>query len=286
MCRIKIIFLLFPFYSLIIAQNLSVDDVIGSIRDNVTCEWREETVDKIIIGSGSNTVTGIATTFMATMEVLQKAVEEGCNLIITHEPTYFNHFDNLDPLINDSVQKKKLDFIRQNQLTIFRFHDHIHMTDPDGITEGVLNKLDWKKYQTMDPSLIELPTITLKALGSDLAEQFETDIIRVIGQPDLKVEKVKLILGAAGSDAHFNAFANEDFDILIVGEAREWETVPYVADAVTMGMKKGLIILGHADSEEPGMDYCAEWLKGFISSVPVKFIPSGNPMWNPGAANK
>ncbi|MDN5211513.1 hypothetical protein QQ020_05610 [Fulvivirgaceae bacterium BMA12] len=46
-------------------------------------------------------------------------------------------------------------------------------------------------------------------------------------------------------------------------------------------MKKGLIIMGHADSEEAGMEYCARWLKGFIKEVPVTFIPAGNPLWSP-----
>ena len=41
------------------------------------------------------------------------------------------------------------------------------------------------------------------------------------------------------------------------------------------------ILLGHANSEEAGMEYCARWLKTFIPEVPVEFLPAGDPFWTP-----
>ena len=52
----------------------------------------EQTCDIITVGSPENVVTGIITTFMATFDVIQEAVRLGANLIITHEPTWFNGF--------------------------------------------------------------------------------------------------------------------------------------------------------------------------------------------------
>jgi hypothetical protein len=46
-------------------------------------------------------------------------------------------------------------------------------------------------------------------------------------------------------------------------------------------MNKALIILGHANSEEAGMKYCGTWLKQFVTKVPIKFIPAGDPFWKP-----
>ena len=40
-------------------------------------------------------------------------------------------------------------------------------------------------------------------------------------------------------------------------------------------MPKALILLNHAVSEEAGMKWCADWLKGFVTEVPIKFIPAG-----------
>ena len=74
-----------------------------------------------------------------------------------------------------------------------------------------------------------------------------------------------------------------DLDVLIIGESREWEGVEYMRDALTLGQKKGLLILGHVPSEESGMKECARWLKTFVPEVPVEFMPSGEPFWTPTA---
>jgi hypothetical protein len=60
---------------------------------------------------------------------------------------------------------------------------------------------------------------------------------------------------------------------LVIGEAREWETVEYVADAVTEGKQKSLIILGHIPSEQAGMEECARWLKIFLPEFRLNLFP-------------
>jgi len=65
--------------------------------------------------------------------------------------------------------------------------------------------------------------------------------------------------------------------LLIIGEAPEWETIEYMRDASQLGQPKALIILGHAISEEAGMEYCARWMKSFIKDLPIHFIEAGDP---------
>jgi len=67
--------------------------------------------------------------------------------------------------------------------------------------------------------------------------------------------------------------------VLMVGETREWETVEYAADAVTEGRNKALIVIGHIPSEQPGMEECTRWLKGFVKDVPIEFVPAKQPFW-------
>ena len=69
--------------------------------------------------------------------------------------------------------------------------------------------------------------------------------------------------------------------MLVIGEAQDWDLIAYAQDLVTAGRKKGLIVLGHVLSEQWGMNYCAEWLKGFVHEVPVRFVPLVEPYWNP-----
>ena len=76
------------------------------------------TVDTLKAGDPNTVVTGIATTFMDTYAVLEKAVADGKNLIITHEPTFDNHPDDLTPLKDDAVQQQKLAYIRDHHLAL------------------------------------------------------------------------------------------------------------------------------------------------------------------------
>ncbi len=58
-------------------------------------------------------------------------------------------------------------------------------------------------------------------------------------------------------------------------------SVPYIQDAIAVGKMKTLIIMGHVVSEQSGMKHCAEWLKRFITEVPIEFIAAPDPFWSP-----
>ncbi|MEQ8554177.1 MAG: Nif3-like dinuclear metal center hexameric protein [Cyclobacteriaceae bacterium] len=264
------------------AQTPTADEVIDQIKDNLTCDWSEETVDTYKGGHGAMRVTGIATTFLANMDVLKSAKEKGLNLIITHEPTFYDHRDNTDRYGDDPIVKAKQQYIEDNNLIVWRFHDHWHRTSPDGIYKGMTARLQFDQY-SRDGSQIyyDLPTMTLKDLGLKLEKQFDQSTIRVVGDLEMEVSQVALVLGAAGANRQINSLQREDVEVVIVGEVPEWETVEYIRDATSLGRRKALIMLGHANSEEGGMEYCAEWLKTFINGVPIEFIPAGDPFWSP-----
>jgi hypothetical protein len=72
-----------------------------------------------------------------------------------------------------------------------------------------------------------------------------------------------------------------EVDVVVAGEPREWEVVPYVLDSRAAGANKALLTIGRTVSEEPGMKACAAWIKTFVSEVPVDAVPVGDPYWSP-----
>ena len=56
-------------------------------------------------------------------------------------------------------------------------------------------------------------------------------MVRVVGEPEMKVTKVAFSPGAAGFERETHALERNDVQVLLVGETREWETVEYAADA-------------------------------------------------------
>ncbi len=65
-------------------------------------------------------------------------------------------------------------------------------------------------------------------------------------------------------------------DVLIAGEVVEWETAEYIRDAYRLSKGPALIVLGHAASEEPGMEYVAGWLAPKLAGITVSHVASGD----------
>jgi putative NIF3 family GTP cyclohydrolase 1 type 2 len=258
-------------------------EVVAAIQEHVGVPWNTETVDTFKAGNPETRVTGIAVTMMATLDVLQRAAANGQNLIITHEPTFYNHLDRPEGMDeSDAVWKEKRAFIEKNGLVIWRFHDHWHRRKPDGILSGMVKALGWEKYQSAEnPHLFTVPETTLEKLAVGVAKRLETPVLRVVGNPEMRVTKLALSPGAAGFERETHALEMENVEVLLVGETREWETVEYAADAATEGKRKALIIIGHVPSEQAGMEECARWLKTFAKDVPIEFVATKQPFWTP-----
>jgi putative NIF3 family GTP cyclohydrolase 1 type 2 len=248
-------------------------DVVNLIKKNVTCDWANQTVDNFKAGDTDSALKGIAVCMFADMQILKTAVEKGCNFIITHEPVFYNHLDETASFANDPVYLEKAKFIKDNNLVIFRFHDHIHSTKPDGISVGMINKLELEKYATNgSQTFFKVPESTVAKYSKELKKKFGLETIRVIGNPEMKFTKLAFMAGAPGGQRHIQMLQNPEVEVIIAGEAPEWETYLYTNDAVALGKNKAVIFLGHIKSEEAGMEYCAEWLGTFVSGVPIHFI--------------
>ena len=261
---------------------MTAADVIERIKQNVTCQWSQQTVDTFKAGDPDVKVTAIAVSCFASLDVLKKAAASGCNLVITHEPTFYHHNEDTTRLEGDAVLAAKQKFIADNGLVVWRFHDHIHRNDPDGIVKGMIEKFGWDQYrQPGEQFCFKLPATTVGQFAGLLKSKLSNPVIRVVGDPDMKFTRFAFSPGAPGSTGQMNMLGRDDVEVLVGGETCEWETVEYTRDAISAGKKKAFIVLGHCNSEEAGMEYCASWLRTFVKEVPVEFIPAGDPFWSP-----
>jgi putative NIF3 family GTP cyclohydrolase 1 type 2 len=266
-------------------KHLTARDVIARIQQQVGVPWQSDTVDTFKAGNPDSLVSGIAVTMMATLDVLQRAAAAGDNLIITHEPTFFDHLDISDQLPEkdtDPVLAAKRQFIAEHGLVIWRFHDHWHARNPDGIEAGMVHALGWEKIRDANNQyLFTIPETRLEKLAAEIKRKLGIRIVRVVGNPGLRITKLAFAPGAAGLTRQIKALEMPGVQALVIGEAQEWEAVEYVADAVSEGRQKSLIILGHIPSEQAGMEECTSWLKTFVTEVPIQFVPAREPFWSP-----
>ena len=245
--------------------------------------WREKTVDNLLTADDSTVVLGIATTMMATLDVVERAAAAGKNMIVTHETPFYLHQDQIDDIKNDPTLVYKLEFCKKNKIALFHFHDHWHARQPDGIAQGMIRQLGWEKnvVDPSNPKALSFQGVTLAQLSEHIQRKLNGRTIRVVGDPAMLVGRVRTSWGYMGREPGIVAIADPAVDVLICGETREWELVEYVQDSISAGNKKALIVVGHVLSEQGGMILCADWMKSFISEVPIQFVPALEPFWNP-----
>jgi putative NIF3 family GTP cyclohydrolase 1 type 2 len=259
---------------------LTAREVIARIQTHIGVPRRDQTVDAFNAGDPDTVVTGIAVTMMATLDVLQRAAAGGQNLVITHEPLFYNHQGDVSELERerDALYIAKRDFIAAHHLVVWRFHDGWHDRRPDGILAGMVRALGWEAYQQAGaPERFVMPETTLGALASRIKRTLDARTLRIIGDPAMKVTKVGLQPGFTGFTRNRHLLQEEEVQVEVIGEGHEWEIGEYAADAVTAGFRKALIVIGHIPSEQAGMDECVRWMKTFVTETPVVFVPAKQP---------
>lgn len=262
-------------------ESRSIAQVVDFILQEIGIPRVPKTVDTVKRGDPEQRLKGIATTFLATRTVIEKARNLGANLLITHEPTFYDHLDRVEALQGDPVYEAKNRFIRESGIVIWRFHDYWHQWKPDPIIYGLARRLGWAGRR-VDPSnkrLYDIPPITFDEMCVLCKERLGIRHLRVLGNPKMICRRVALFAGWGGAmgEEQIQRLSRHEADVVICGESAEWTTCEYVRDALAQQINKGLIILGHANSEEPGMADLVEWLRARLPGVPVHHVPAGDP---------
>ncbi len=260
---------------------LTAQEVVHRVQNSLGGEWLESGTDGFKIGDPATPVKAIATTAMATVEVLKQAVKAGANLIFTYEPTFFGRQENpsASPTFDDPVYKAKKEFIQQNGLVIFRLHDHWQARKEKEMTTGLAESLGWSKYRvSQDDAIYGIPATTAEDAVALIRKKLNLrGGLRAVGDRKARVRRVLLHPGAMPPSVMWQRYS--EADLIIAGEVREWENTHFAADLYTAGEKCGLVTIGRVVSEDPGMRACAEWLKQIVTEVPTQWIATGDLYW-------
>lgn len=259
------------------SKEYSVQEVIDIILKEIPGAPFPQTVDTLKSGSADQKVTGIVTTMFATIDLIKQAAKLNANFIIAHEPTFYNHTDDTNWVVDNKIVQAKQALLQQHNITVWRFHDYWHSYRPDGILYGVLKKAGWLQYYKEGEKTIQIPAASLKSIATHLKSSLGIARLRIVGDLSMTCKRIGLMPGAAGGKAQVDYVEKNDPDVLIVGETPEWEAAEYYRDKVALGNRRALIILGHAVSEEPGMEWLVDWLKPKLPEIKMTHIASGSP---------
>jgi len=248
------------------------------------------TCDTVKCGDPGQECSGIVVTCFASVEVIRKTIELGANLIIVHEPLFWNHEDKTDWLAQSQVFAGKKKLLDSNGIVVWRDHDRIHGGPPsnnpefiDGIFYGIMQELGWAEYKLDYPNkplLFKLPETDAVSLGLELKEKLGLNGIRIVGDKNAKVSKVFLCEHLRDADREVNSkiikTELEDIDAIIPLEIVDWTLCAFVRDCCALGKSKVIYNIGHFNFEEPGMKFMCKYLPRLVGDVPVHYVRSGD----------
>lgn len=161
-------------------------------------------------------------------------------------------------------------------IALFRFHDYMHRYTPDGVMEGLIQTLNWMPYVQEHHAaytILQIPFETVINIAEHVKNRLGITFVRAHGDLGMACSRIALLAGYRGGGQNaLPLFEREQLDLIIYGEGPEWETPEYVRDAVYQRRHKALIVLGHAESEEPGMELLANKLTSMYPEIPIHYV--------------
>lgn len=245
----------------------------------------QKTVDTFKADDPNAVVRGIAVGWMSYFESLRKAHELGCNLFVTHEPTYYDNFDRDPSVFTFEAARKKKAFINESGMVIVRCHDVWDHLPTIGIHDawaqflGLENRIaarsmDWNGSPSPGPPVCSVYAIT-PVKAAEFARMVAGKLVPLgqnavlfVGPEDKIVRSVAIGTGAVTPFRQMVQELKADLAICTDDDFCYWK---HASLAIDMGYP--VIVVNHACSEEPGIQRLAEHLAEKFRPVPVHHIP-------------
>ncbi|MFC1736996.1 Nif3-like dinuclear metal center hexameric protein [Candidatus Hydrogenedentota bacterium] len=232
----------------------------------------DKTVDCIKAGNGDKVIRKAGVGWMSSIENLRAAHEDGCELFITHEPTFWDHrpeelmFRGVEP----GISKQK--FLDETGMVVLRLHDTWDNWPKIGIRDSWADCLGLTKFVGENPSrwhaAYDIEPVPLKTFAKHVANRVKRlgeDSVQVIGDPERIVSRPSIGVGCGGPAKDMVDIGS---DVLIVcfDGASYWRVRQRMAE-----LGAAVITVEHGSSEMPGIENLAKYLDKTYDEIEVKY---------------
>ena len=243
-----------------------VKDICALMQEIAPTEYAEG-FDNVglLVGDKDQIVTGIAVALDVTDDVINFAISNECNMIITHHPLIFTPLKKV--VADDAVGGIVLSCIK-NGISVYSAHTNFDKAD-NGTDDALAKALDLIYPERLDDESIngtsvglgrigKVEKITVKELVNKLNDKLQTKVVTTAD--DDKV--ISRIASVAGSGGDYIAQAiSKNADIFVTGEMN----YHCALDAKRLGMD--VILCSHAASEQISLNSLKNTLQNRINGV-------------------
>ena len=204
----------------------------------------------LLVGHPDQAVTGVHFALDVTDKVIDEALENGANLIVTHHPMMFSPIKRL---VETDYQARLLCRLIRGGISLISAHTNLDQA-AGGINDVLAARIGLT-YITGE-GFVRVGTLPASMTAAELAQHISKtlgDTVRVMGNPLAMVERVGMCSGSGADE--WPAAAALGAQAFLTGEAKHHIALEAAA--------AGVVILeaGHHATEEPGIFALADALQ-------------------------
>jgi putative NIF3 family GTP cyclohydrolase 1 type 2 len=236
------------------------------------------TVDRVIIGDPEREVRRVLVTWIASFRAVRAAVRRGCDLVMTHEPTFWAHANELETMESSPLAAAKRRFIEESGLVVLRNHDVWDRMPAIGIpwawarflglgsSPAAIGASGYQHRYDIEPVTFEAFAQRVARCTASLGEPW----VQAVGEARRNVSRVGI---GTGCGCDIRVFQEMGCDVSIVCDDGScyWSGIQRAADA-----DHPVIRVNHGTSEEPGMVTLADYIKENLPGVEAEHLPHGS----------
>jgi putative NIF3 family GTP cyclohydrolase 1 type 2 len=240
------------------------------------------TVDRIILGDPDKEIKRILVSWMSSIKAIEKSIAEGFDMLITHEPTFWVHAEELETIgkwdegsLKRETAFNKKALIERSGLVVLRNHDVWDLMPKVGIPWA------WAAFLGFgcEPAAMNKPTdhhrydiapVTVDELAVQIAEKTSSigePAIEVFGNGKAIVSKVGIGTGC-GCDVEVFRALGCDISIVCDDGSIYWRDIQWAEE-----INHPVIRVNHSTSEEPGMITLTKYINDNLPGLYAEHIP-------------
>ena len=210
------------------------------------------------MGSVNNECTGVVTCLDVTLDVLKKAVENGCNMVVSHHPMIYYPLQKID---ESEVNGRAIAYAFRNDITIYSAHTNFDKCEV-GTNASLVRLLGGKLVDTFECCfLFEVAPISVRELTKKVASVLNDKSVKVAGNLEKVVTKIAVCSGGGGGSFGYLNYAGRNADVYISGD------MPHHIYLEAVGRDFPVIEFSHYASEIMAEDVFASILADKIKVI-------------------
>lgn len=204
----------------------------------------------LLVGDPHAEVKGIHVALDVTERVIDEAMENGANLIVTHHPLMFSPVKRL---VTDDYEARLIMRLLHEGISLISAHTNLDQA-PGGINDVLAQRIGLT--DVTGEGFVRAGSLPTPMTACELAKSIGGalgDVVRVMGDPSVVISKIGMCSGSGADE--WPAAAAMGAQAFLTGEAKHHIALE-AADA-------GVVILeaGHHATEEPGIFALADALQ-------------------------